>query len=476
MTMPNAQCPQCSAALPPGAPRCSYCGYTTPWGAVLAQQNERASVLQADQQKRQRIAKAESGARTGMILALVGLPICCGPLSVVGGVLGWRAGTAAKAEGQPRPVTSVISLVVALVSLTLFTIATLYIIQTEREKAAQLAAVGDRLKGKRDAETLDPKVACDLVEEHLVAHGFSESHTGFKEIHCDGAFSVTGRRASQPDVRFAFDDKHFTATACLEKRSRWFVLKVGEGLSCADLPPPAAFTPPPRKLSDAEAEADEAKIRADLGLAVATAAVKTFGEKLARIRVDATSAPVAESACSKAAMARYVTGDTRRKVPTIDLDLLISSGKDGKAWDMLTDDRVRRILEPGERKADDRAKLLDELRAESGPLLVVYKGVEKTWPVIGPSKKPGVQYSYDGGDFTGALFVYDVDTGARLCGAKLAFTVSDTVDFRKRRSDNGQMSAKEAVESDFKSRFEIAATDAIKIAAPDLRLGYLLVE
>lgn len=475
MTMPNAQCPQCSAMLPPGAVKCGYCGYTTPWGAVLQQQNERAASLQADQQKRMRVAKAVTGARNGMIMALVGLPICCGPLSLIGGFLGWRAGTAAKAEGQARPVTSVISLVVAIVSMCLFITGTIMFIQDQREKAAHIAAVGERLKGKRDADPLPQQVACDLIEEHLAVNGFSGTTLGLKEVHCDGKLAQDARRASQPEVRFAFDTKHFTANACLEKRARWFVLKVGENLSCADLPPPAPYTAPPRQLSDEEIAADEAKVRADLGQAIAATTVRAYTDRLAKVRADAASAPLVETTCDKATMSKYVTGDSRKKVATVDFDLLDASAGRTGAWAMLTSDSVRKILDD-KAKMEDRASEIASLGSESGDLLVVYKAREKLWPVVRGTSTKGKDFSFDGGEYTGHLYVYDTRSGARLCGTKLAFESSEIVDFKKGRFSSEKTSAKEAVEADFKDRFEAVATDAIKRAAPDLRLGYRLLE
>lgn len=472
MTMPNASCPQCSAALPPGAPRCNYCGLVTPWGAVLQQQNERAAFLQADQDKRRRIASATDGARNGMIVALVGLPICCGPVSIVGGVMGWRAGSKLVAEGQPRPVTSVVSVVVAVIATALFITGTIMYIRDQREKEAHIAAVGQRLEGKRDVEVLDAKIACDLVEEHLAKNGFGGSALNLGEVHCDGAFSASGRRASQPDVRFAFGDKRFTANACLERRSRWFVLEVGEGLSCGDLPPPADFTPPPRKLSDAEAAADEDKARKDAKQAIAGKSVRTFVEQLAKVRVDAASAPLAETTCSKEAMKGYVTGGTRKKVLTADFDQLQSGGA---PWAILASSQVTKAIDE-KASIDDRAKAVAEFASESGDLLVVYKASEKHWPVVKGTKTSSKDFSFDGGEFTGQLLVYDLRLGARLCATKLAFESSESVDFRKSKYSDGKSSAKDAVEGDFKDHFESAATDAIKRAAPDLRLGYLLLE
>jgi hypothetical protein len=477
MMPPNAQCPQCSAPLPPGATKCGYCGHLTPWGATYAAASQHQAFAQADQSRKQRIAKAESTARTGMILALVGLPICCAPLAIVGGVLGAKGARMARAEGQPRPATAVIAMIVAVLSTIAFTATMILYYRDQKAKSERVAEVSARLQGKREAASLDKKVACDIVEEHLAQNGHGGQTFGLDQVHCDGALVVTDRRASITEVRFSFNKSHATVTACLERRSRWFVLKLLDAGSCAELPPPAAFTPPGRQLEEAEATADEAKARADLARAASQGIVTAFTEKLAKVKAHAAQ-PGAERACSKADLSRYVTGDERRKVVTVDLDLLDASraGSAGKDWPFLTSDGVRKLLDD-KRSAEDRAKAIDEIRAQSGSLLVVYRADHKEWPVVsGKSDVIGSDFSYDGGDFAGWLFVYDVDSGERKCQTKLAFESSDAVDFRKSRLSSEKKKAKDAVEEDFKNRFETAATDAIKRAAPDLRLGYKVIE
>lgn len=473
----HAQCPQCAAPLPAGATRCQYCGFVTPWGATYAATAQRAAAIQADQAKRARIAKAEGTARTGMILALVGLPICCAPLSLVGAGLGFKGGNMAKAEGVPRPVTSVISMIVGAVSVVAFVGFLIMYLQDQQAKDDRLSAVRARLKGKRTAAVIDAKVACDIVEEHLVAKGHGGHTFGLDAVHCDGALAVNDRRASISDVRFSFNKRdHTTVTACLERRSRWFVLRLLDGGSCADLPPPQPFTPTSRALSEAEAEADEAKARADLDKAAHTSTVKAFVDRLAKVKADAAR-PGSEAVCSRADMSAYVTGDARRKVVTVDFDHL-DAGAAGSAkdWPFLTSESVRKALDKG-RSDQDRAKAIADLRAESGPLLVVYRADRKVWPsVTGKGDVTGADFSYKGGFFGGWLFVYDADTGARRCQTKLQFTSSEEVNFKTGRFASEKTKAKEAVEADFRDRFETAATDAIRLAAPDLRLGYKTVE
>lgn len=472
MMMPNAPCPQCSAILPPGAVKCAYCGFVTPWGVAQAQQQQRMAEMQGDQVRRARIAKLENSAKTSMILSLVSMVICCGPVAIVTGILGYRAGTALKAEGRPRPTSSIVALVAGVVAMGFFFALSIALYRDQKAKEEHLAAVGQRLEGKREAEKLEAKTACDLVEEHLTDKGYDEKTLDFKEIHCDGAFKQDDRRASQADIRFSFGTNHYTVNACFERRSRWFVLLVKDGASCSDLPPAAPFTAPPRKLSDAEVKADEAKVMEDLQRAQSASSVKAFGDKLSRVRADAASAPAEETTCSKAVLAKYVTGSERKRVATADLDYL--SG-DKRAWPTFTTESLTKILDES-RKMEDRASSMAEYMKENGPLLVVYKSKLKTWPVVKGDKVSGKDFSYAGGEVEGSMIVYDIEAGARLCQTKLAFESSEAVDFRKSRYKSEKVSAKEAVEDDFKDHFETAATDAIRKMAPDLRLGYKTLE
>jgi hypothetical protein len=437
---------------------------------------QRAGAVQADQERRAKIGKIESSAKTGMILAIVGVPICCAPLSLVGGAMGLKASMDAKAAGVPRPGTALVAMILACVSVVTFAGVMIMYQRDQKEKAEHMAEVSARLKGKREIAALEKKVACDLVEENLAEKGFGGQSFGLKDVHCDGAFSQDDRRASVADVRFAFGEKHFTAVACLERRSRWFVLKTMESGSCADLPPPAPFTPPGRQLTDAELAADEQKTRDDMAHASAATSIQRYVDKLAKVQKDAAAQAGSESTCAKSTMAKYVSGDTRRKVLTVDYDLLAASAGGGGQWGVLTSAPVAKLLDTAA-TLDSRSSALTEISNESGPLLVVYKAAgKKVWPLV-KGKSPGDKdFSFVGGEFSGWMMVYDVDTGARLCQGKLAFESSEVVDFKKSRFASEKSSAKDAVEGDFRDKFETATTDLIKKTAPDLRLGYKILE
>lgn len=469
---PAANCPQCAAPLPPGAAKCQFCGFLTPWGARLQHHQSEQQAFNASREQSDRASKAHAKAKTGMILALVGLPICCGPLSLVGGILGYQGARAAKQAGIPRPTTSIVAMVAAVLSMCAFVTGTVVFIRDQQKHDDRLTEVRARLAGKREAATIDQKVACDVAEEFLLHKGWKDHTLNLETVHCDGALSVTDRRASLPDVRFNYSTAHFAATMCLEKRSRWFVIRVLESGTCADLPPPAPFTAPARTFTDEEAWADESKARDELVGSMSSSAVKLFAEKLSKVRADAASAPAAEKLCSKADLSKYVSGDSRRKVPSVDYDLL-NATKTSKGvaidWSFLSDDDLEKFLD-AKRSDADRFKDMEAARSDGGPLLVVYRASKKLWPQVADGK------NFDGGEFEGWLFVYDVDTAARLCATPLIFASSGEVEFRKGRFSSAKDKLADAVQADFKDNFETAATDAIKRAAPDLRLGYKTLE
>ncbi|MEZ4310695.1 MAG: zinc ribbon domain-containing protein, partial [Polyangiaceae bacterium] len=451
MMHPNANCPQCSALLPPGAQRCNYCGFVTPWGANLAAVEQRAASIQQDQAKRQRVEKARSTARTGMILAIVGLPICCAPLALVGGAMGWKGARMARAEGEPRPVTSVVAMVIAGLSVIAFATLSIMYYRDVRANEDRQADVKGRLEGRREGE-LDQKLACELIEEHLAKRGFagSTSGLGLGEVHCDGALAVTDRRASLPDVRFAFSNSHHTAIACLERRQRWFVLKMLESGSCEALPPAAEWNEPPRKLSEAELEADEAKARTFADKAVSDAAVKVFTDKMAKIFDHATKTEAAERKCTEADLKAYGVADRKVTILSADLEILQAGGAGhAKAWGMMTSDLLNKALDP-KGDAAERADTIQKLQKQFGPLLAVFGSETRRWPVVhgDDSLLGNSKFKYDGGQFEGWLFIYDMETAERKCATTLAFESATELKFRKSRFSSAKKKARQAVLDD----------------------------
>ncbi len=229
----------------------------------------------------------------------------------------------AKAEGQPRPTTALVAamIVAALCTLT-FGIAMVSYQRDQKNPAGPARCRAGAPRGQREAATLDPKVACDVVEEFLVEHGHGEGAIRPRR----GALRRQARRPGQASVAVGcavpFNESNYsTVTACLERRSRWYVIKLLDAGSCAELPPPAPFTEPPRQLSDGELAADEKAARENLAKAGSAQAIRRFTDKLAKVKAHAASQPGGERMCTKAEMARLVA-DGGAQVDTVDFDLL----------------------------------------------------------------------------------------------------------------------------------------------------------
>lgn len=90
--------------------------------------------------------------------------------------------------------------------------------------------------------------------------------------------------------------------------------------------------------------------------------------------------------------------------------------------------------------------------------LVVFRAARKQLPV----KQVG---GFSAGFYDGWAVLYDLDSGARLCGQRLQAESSDTV--RRRRGGD----ADKALLNDFQDRFKEAAEAAVKRMNPKLDLG-----
>ncbi|MCC6555116.1 MAG: DUF4190 domain-containing protein [Polyangiaceae bacterium] len=254
------RCAHCNAPLHPGALQCAYCKAPTPLGMQQAHHQAHFNAAAAVQRQRVNLTTVADNAKWSLVLSLLGLPICCAPLSLVGSFLGLRAIRLARAERVAVPTRAYASLAIGCVTTVLMiTLGIMFHLDT-KEKADRLASVQKRLDGKRGADRLDVGVACDLVEERLLEDGHGD-HAGINlgEVKCEGALDAQGARATLPHVRAAFGDKRLDLTACFLRGQRWFVVRLTEGAACGDAPTPAA--PAGGKLSEEQLRAEEKKAR-----------------------------------------------------------------------------------------------------------------------------------------------------------------------------------------------------------------------
>lgn len=266
MNHPNA-CPTCRAPIQPGAIRCAYCGTPTPLAEVHAVHQQRMAEhqarVEADNRARRHfanIATAKSAANTGLALAIIGLPICCAPMSIVGGVLGMRALQLAKAEQIEAPVRAFISMVVAGLSTILTISVIIFAIIDSRDHAQRLEVVKARLAGKREAQVIDANVACDLGEERLLEEGYNGDKS-IGDVTCEGPLDLAADRGSMKNIRATINSKRMVLTACLSHGSRWFVVKLTDGADCNAAAVPSQKTTGSAPSGGSEGRTDEKKAK-----------------------------------------------------------------------------------------------------------------------------------------------------------------------------------------------------------------------
>lgn len=433
----------------------------------------------ARQKRFMNVESAKSSAKLGMTLGLVGVPIVCAPLSIVGAVLGVRALRLAKAEGTAAPAPAFVAIGAGFLSTALFVLAIVLSQMDARAKQEHHDAIVARLAGKREAPTLDAKVACDLVEERLNEDGFGGETSPPTEVHCDGALDQKSGRAAMPSVHAFFGAKHFTLMACFSRAPAWFVLAMVDSGDCNVAPAPGA--PPTPPTTEADKRALEKRLREDYAKVEERSTVQTFLDRLARVR-DAAPKPqdLKEADCGGADIKHRLPPDTDRlKVPTVDFDDLDRSRatpQAGARWSWLTSDGVRTMLS-GDADAGPKLGALKDLRAEGGGLLLVYRASEKHWPEVREKDALlGTKVSFVGGEYDGWMIVFDYESGERLCQTRLGFESGDDVEYDKNGVDSKKERAARAVDDDFKDQFETAATKAMKRLGPGLRLGYKILE
>lgn len=227
------QCSSCSAPLQPGALQCGYCKAPTPLGMQHAHHQQHVAATAWAQRRRFNLFTVADNAKWSLIVSLIGLPLCCAPISLVGAFLGLRALRLARAEQVAAPTRAYASMAIGALTTLFFGAALTAFILDSNATTDRLAAVKKRLEGKREVATLDVRVACDLVEERLLEEGHGENAAiNLDDVKCEGALDVKGTSASLGHVRAVFGTKRLDLTACFTRGQRWFVLKMTEAETC----------------------------------------------------------------------------------------------------------------------------------------------------------------------------------------------------------------------------------------------------
>lgn len=334
-----------------------------------------------------------------LVLSFLGLVTCCAPLGVVGAILGFRQGQAAKNAGESFGTVNGMAVGLGVLSTVMMTAAYFEYKQDQAEKGSQrdsaMARVSD---ADRAAETLSEATACTLAEVYLLDKVSSVP----APVNCPEPLQVDGAFATLPNVTLSTSTATLH-TVCLARGERWFVTGVSPSGSCPNTLPEVAAGP--------TVDATEAATQAAMPEHIAKVDVQNFVSKMAGLRAG-MEADLGES-CPP------IVG---QRVPVIDAALLPQGetlATPVAGWSFLSTADLREALD-GSRSAVQRSKSATDAMKTADYLIVV-----ESWE-RGLPKADGD--GFESGYFDGRAMLVDWKTGTPLCHAAMAFENSDTVD------------------------------------------------
>ena len=438
-------CPACSAALEAGATWCPTCGATVPPPPPPP------GPPPAD--------PVRSAANWAIATAL--LAPCCAPVGFVSGFFAIRAIQRARGAKRPVPNRAGIAIGLSVLSAAVWIWFWVSFTLHQREMRQKQEAVQQRLAGKRETATLEPGVACDLVEEQLRA-GLYEGWRA-DTVACQGKLEAGPDRAVLKGVEMRLGSGRTRLNACLAREQRWFVYRVTLRDSCPDLPPLAGATP----------EAREDAARSQLAAQGDHDDVAEFLARLVRVRETISTAEPRERTCPTidiASLGNSWLPDSLR-VRTVDMELLDLSAttRTGSAWEFLTSDEVRTALESKNSKRE-RAAAVQRIALDGGPYIVVYRSDARQWPYLQEDLSDD-QPTVWGGRWSGWMVVADLRDGQAVCQTELSVKMS-----AHREGGSAQKRLAKTLGA-FGDEFRDQATQRMRaMSERQLRLGYKLLE
>jgi hypothetical protein len=346
-----------------------------------------------------------------------------------------------------------------------------------KEQQSRLAAVGQRLAGKRASAVIEQTVACDLVEEQLLKRLY-ENRT-LRELTCEGPYSADAQHGTLQGIEASFTGaERVPLTGCLAHANRWFVIQVVRSGDC----PAGPWTVSPAT-TESELEAHEDTLREKLRRQGEAERLEAFLARLDAVRALAQSDARTERTCPVLDLSQVTRpSGTRAQIPTVDLDVLSANrldpqGAEGE-WGFLTSGSMWSVLDPSA-TTDVRATALHDMEQHAGPYLLVYRSRERRSPVVNVTKGMiSDDISFVSGRFEGWMIVVDTRDAQVACEAPLSARNSSTVKYKSRGVlSTAEGRANEAVAEDFRRQFEEAAIADIKRISDDqFRLGYKWLE
>jgi hypothetical protein len=90
-----------------------------------------------------------------------------------------------------------------------------------------------RIENRTAQPKLDQETACWMVELRLLEQGFEgTSEFGVDNVHCDGAVTQEGDRATLDEVTFTKSSTPWKGIACFKRSSRWTIDKLTTASYC----------------------------------------------------------------------------------------------------------------------------------------------------------------------------------------------------------------------------------------------------
>lgn len=390
----------------------------------------------------QSVVSSQQPEKTGLILGLGFLGLCCFPFALVAGILGLTSFMRARAEGRsPHPV-AIIGMVLALLSVGTNAAAIVYGKMKDAQRQSEAADLKAKLGTKREAVTLDATTACELAQLYFVTE-----RTEFTDkVVCTGTLEGT---TTIPSLQVAtVAARAEKVTVCFARGHRWYVLSALRDADAECAPEAPKVTSAPKTEEDVEAE--EGRWREAEKERQASARIAEFEVRLAELRdqLDAyEDAPT--DACSKS-----MPKGAPQRIAFVERRMLAVEGRAQDDWDFLTQGEFRSALLSN--KPVDRAKSIRVLM-EQGELIAVLDPEVRVWP------RTTSDDSFTFGELEGRLLVANVKTGAILCAMEFgAQSSSDVSSTRLTKLETKKHALERAIEKDFRSQVKTKANAALK--------------
>ncbi|MFT3711101.1 MAG: hypothetical protein QM817_26025 [Archangium sp.] len=382
--------------------------------------------------------------RTGLIIGMGLIGLCCFPLGLAAGILGLMSFLAARQAGRSPSIASIIGMTCGGLSIAMAIGASVWSAKMNAARADQSASIKKAVDGKRGAATLDAETACGLSKLYFLG----PENPFFDSIECPGALTGDGDVKMLAGVVTLHGTTKTETSLCLARGRRWFVLgKAFEG-ACPDEAPKAKGTAPG---DDAGLEAEETRWRDEEKLRQGQVRITRFDGRVAVLR-DAIEQwdndPV--DTCAKTMPKK----DLPRRIAFLERRML-GDDRAFDDWDFLTHGEFRgaRALST---HPPEQAKSIEALEG-MGAFVVVFDPDTRLWP------KTISDDDWEFGEFDGRLLVANFETGTVLCAMDFtAKSSKDVTTTRLTKLETKQHALQRAIEKDFKKQVKAKSEAALK--------------